>query len=148
MKHFFLAMAGVGTLSLIFCELRAQDATKSVWDGVYSEQQANRGLSQYNQHCLDCHGEDLEGDQETPPLRGGRFAANWDGQRLGDLFLRIRRDMPLNSEAGTLSSAVTADLLAYILSLNGFPPGRADLPRENQLLNEIRFESAKRSGRR
>lgn len=124
--------------------LSAQDSgMRSVWDGVYTVEQAKRGLTQYNKHCLDCHGEDLEGDQETPALRGGRFLTNWEGQRVGDLYLRIHRDMPMNAEAGTLSSAVTADLVAYLLSINRFPPGNAELPRASELLQQIRIEAVK-----
>ncbi|HUJ50281.1 MAG TPA: cytochrome c [Bryobacteraceae bacterium] len=121
--------------------LHAQDRARSVWDGVYTEAQAKRGLPLYNQHCLDCHGDDLEGDAETPALKGGTFLTNWDGQKLGDLFTRIHRDMPLNFEAGKLSSAVVADLLAYILNINQFPPGSVELPHAVEVLNEIRFQA-------
>ena len=128
--------------------LGAQDRARSVWDGVYTEAQARRGLPLYNEHCLDCHGDDLEGDAETPPLRGGPFLTNWDGQKLGDLYTRIRRDMPLNSEAGKLSSPVVADLVAYILSINRFPPGSAELPHAVEVLNEIRFEAQRPATKR
>ena len=121
--------------------LRAQEGPRSVWDGVYSQVQAQRGLPLYNKHCLDCHGDDLEGDAETPPLKGGTFLTNWDGQKLGDLYTRIHRDMPLNSEVGKLSSQVVADLVAYILSINQFPPGSAELPHAVEVLNEIQFQA-------
>ena len=117
--------------------------SKSVWDGVYTEQQAKRGQPLYREHCEDCHGEELEGDAEAPPLSGGEFLINWDGQALGSLYLRIHRDMPLNKDAGRLSPSVSADLLAFILSVNHFPPGRTELPPRAEVLNEIRFESAK-----
>jgi len=146
-RQAILAIAGAGALCAAYTGLRAQDVKRSVWDGVYTEAQARRGLAQYNDHCLDCHGEDLEGDAETPALRGGTFLTNWDGQRLGDLYLRIRRDMPLNFEAGKLSPAANADLVAYILSINRFPPGAAELPHASEILNEIRFE-VERGGRK
>jgi mono/diheme cytochrome c family protein len=146
-RRVILTIAGAATLCAAYTVLRAQDLKRSVWDGVYTEAQARRGLTQYNDHCLDCHGEDLEGDAETPPLRGGTFMTNWDGQRLGDLYLRIRRDMPLNFEAGKLSPAANADLVAYILSINHFPPGVAELPHSSEVLNEIRFE-VDRGGRK
>jgi mono/diheme cytochrome c family protein len=139
-RQLTLVIATVVTLCAAYSTVHAQDVKRSVWDGVYTVEQANRGLSQYNDHCLDCHGEDLEGDAETPPLRGGTFLTNWDGQRLGDLYLRIRRDMPLNFEAGKLSPAVNADLVAYILSINRFPPGAAELPHAAEVLNQIRIE--------
>jgi len=136
-----ILIASAAAISLAYSTVRAQDTTRSVWDGVYTEAQAKRGLPLYNEHCLDCHGDDLEGDAETPPLRGGAFLTNWDGQRLGDLFIRIRRDMPLNAQAGKLPSAVVADLVAYILSINRFPPGASELPHATEVLNEIRFEA-------
>ncbi len=140
-RHLFVVTASAVALSAGYSELRAQNRQRSVWDGVYTEAQAKRGLPLYNQHCLDCHGDDLEGDAETPPLRGGTFLTNWDGQKLGDLYTRIHRDMPLNSEAGKLSSAVVADLVAYILSINQFPPGPEELPHAVEVLNEIRFQA-------
>lgn len=142
MRYVLMVMAGLAALSLAR-PLRAQDTKRSTWDGVYTKEQANRGLPLYNKHCLDCHGDDLEGDAETPPLKGGPFLTNWDGQKLGDLFTRIHRDMPLNYEAGKLSSAVVADLVAYLLGVNGFPPGKAELPHAVEVLNEIRFDIKK-----
>jgi len=140
-RHLFVVTASVAVLSAGYSALHAQNRQRSVWDGVYTEAQAKRGLPLYNQHCLDCHGDDLEGDAETPALKGGTFLTNWDGQKLGDLFTRIHRDMPLNFEAGKLSSAVVADLLAYILNINQFPPGPAELPHAVEVLNEIRFQA-------
>lgn len=139
-RRSIVMLAGGVLLSASYAGLRAQDRPRSVWDGVYTETQAKRGLPLYNEHCLDCHGDDLEGDAETPPLRGGPFLTNWDGQKLGDLYTRIRRDMPLNSEAGKLSPAVVADLVAYLLSINRFPAGSKELPHAVEVLNEIRFE--------
>lgn len=138
----------IAGLCLRYGIARAQETTRTVWDGVYSEAQAQRGLPLYNQHCLDCHGDDLEGDAETPALRGGSFLTNWDGQKLGDLYTRIRRDMPMNSEAGKLSPAVVADLVAYILSINRFPPGAKELPHAPEVLNEIRFQIQRPAARR
>ena len=35
---------------------------KSVWDGVYSEEQASRGKDEYEYNCGNCHIHDLSGD--------------------------------------------------------------------------------------
>ena len=144
-RHTLLALAG--TFAVAYTALHAQDVTQSVWDGVYTREQAERGLSEYNVHCLDCHGEDLEGDAETPPLRGGQFLTNWDGQTVGALYTRVRRDMPLNFDAGKLSPEVNAALVAYVLSINKFPPGPVELPHATEVLNQIRFE-VERGGRK
>ena len=133
-------MTGIAILLAAYCALRAQQTIMSVWDGVYTRQQAERGQPLYREYCEDCHGEELEGDAETPPLAGGAFQTNWDGLPLGDLYTRIRRDMPLNKDAGKLSPDINTALLAYILSLNHFPPGPAELPHAVEVLNQIRFE--------
>ena len=52
--------------------------TQSTWDGVYTEDQAARGQTAYRQNCGRCHGADLSGTFEVPPLVG-RFATYWSG---------------------------------------------------------------------
>ena len=138
------AMIGIVVISIAYSPVRAQQTfTRSVWDGVYTEQQARRGEPKYKEHCALCHGDHLEGDEEDPPLAGALFLTNWDGLPLGSLFVRIRRDMPLNWKVGKLNPEVCADILAYMLSVNGFPQGNADLSHAAEVLNQIRFESAK-----
>ena len=39
-------------------------ATPPVWQGVYTEAQAARGLSEYTTHCARCHRDDLSGYNE------------------------------------------------------------------------------------
>ncbi len=119
----------------------AQQRSRSVWDGVYTREQARHGHDQYERLCADCHGDELEGDVvEHPDLAGGNFRDRWNGQTLGDLFERIHRDMP-QKNPGTLSREAAADLVAFILSANNFPAGKQDLPHDTPSLDEIRFES-------
>ena len=47
---------------------QATPAAKSVWDGVYSEAQADRGKSIYEQNCAFCHLSDLTGQGFAPAL--------------------------------------------------------------------------------
>jgi len=121
----------------------AQEATRSVWDGVYTEEQAARGKPLYNQHCASCHADTLMGGEMSPPLVGGDFLSNWNGLTMGELFERIRTTMPQN-KAGKLSREVNADITAYILSVNKFPAGKAELPRTVEFLKEIRIDSEKK----
>src|SRR6266478_1833947 len=83
--------------------------TRSVWDGVYTEEQAQRGQPLYRESCASCHGDTLKGAAEAPPLSGGPFMANWNGLTLGDLFERIRRTMP-QDKPGRLSRQYKADI--------------------------------------
>src|SRR5579862_6619407 len=57
--------------------------TRSVWDGVYSQDQAGRGKALYTKECAGCHGTELTGGEEAPPLTGGAFTANWNGLSVG-----------------------------------------------------------------
>ncbi len=115
---------------------------RSVWDGVYTEDQAKRGEPVYRKECAACHGDRLTGGESAPPLTGGAFLANWNGLTLSDLFDRIRKTMP-QSGPGRLTRQQDADVLAFMLSANKFPAGKTELYRRSEMLREIRFDAAK-----
>ena len=119
-----------------------QAESRSVWDGVYTEEQARRGETVYKKECGACHGEILTGGESAPPLTGGAFQANWNGLTLGDLFDRIRKTMP-QSKPGSLTRQQDSDVLAFMLSINKFPAGKTELYRQSEMLKEIRFETKK-----
>jgi quinoprotein glucose dehydrogenase len=122
--------------------LGAQPATKSVWDGAYTEAQAARGKDLYSKECGSCHGPELTGGEMAPGLAGGEFLAGWDGLTLGDLFERIRISMPQNAP-GSLPNQTNADILAFMLASNKFPAGQTELPKEAMILKTIKFEAKK-----
>ncbi|MGB9067865.1 MAG: c-type cytochrome [Candidatus Acidiferrales bacterium] len=147
-----MKIATIAILALVV--LAAQDALSSarsgqssssdeisVRDGVYTETQAERGHSLYNQNCMSCHGAALGGGEQAPPLAGGQFIATWDGLTVGDLFDRIRVSMPLD-DPGRLSGQEVADISAYILNANGLPPGKNELAHQTELLKAIQIESS------
>ena len=137
-----MKIAAIITLALAGAFLAAEQAeTRSVWDGVYSRAQADRGRTRYESACAECHGDDLEGDVvEHPELAGGNFRDKWNGLSLGELFERIRRDMPPN-KAGSLSRPAAADLVAFILSANQFPEGATELSADLKALAQIRMDA-------
>ena len=122
----------------------AQEATtsRSVWDGVYTVEQATRGEEIYRKECASCHGDSLVGGGGAAPLTGGAFLSNWNGLTVGDLFERIRKTMPQGA-LGKLNKQQDADVLAYLLSFNKFPAGKAELQKQVEFLKEIRFEATK-----
>src|SRR5271156_1262779 len=65
----------------------AEEQSRSVWDGVYTADQANRGAEISSRECEMCHSE--TGDQ-APPLSGDSFLAEWNGQNLDGLFEKMR----------------------------------------------------------
>ena len=135
------AIAGLAAIGALY-SLGAQSPSRSVWDGVFTEEQANRGRALYGQECSGCHGDSLTGADEAPALSGGAFIANWDGLTVGDLFERIRISMPANNP-GKLNREQIADILSYILNFNRFPAGNTELERQTEVLKQIRLEAAK-----
>ena len=143
--RYLKAILALALMTLPLCLLRAQAPaaeSRSVWEGVYTEDQAKRGEPIYRKECAACHGDMLTGGESAPPLTGGAFQANWNGLTMGDLFDRIRKTMP-QSNPGRLTRQQDADILAFMLSVNKFPSGKTELYRQSEMLKEIRFESAK-----
>ena len=141
-----LALVGLTAIGGLGPAIRAQETTRSVWDGVYTEAQARRGEALYRQDCASCHGVTLEGIETAGPLNGARFIANWNGVTVGDMQERVRVSMP-NDRPGTLSRQQTADVLAYVFSVNRFPAGKTELARQTELLKQIKFDATKPAAR-
>src|ERR1700735_2072049 len=110
----FLVLAAV---AVVIC---AQSPDRSVWDGVYTAEQAKRGETLYANNCASCHGSALGGGESAPALAGGEFFANWNGLTLGDLFDRIRVSMPAD-RPGKISRAQNTEVLAVMLRVSQFP---------------------------
>jgi cytochrome c len=127
---------------LITAGLGAQ-STRSVWDGVYTDEQAKRGQPIYARACASCHSADLTGGESAPPLTGGQFMSNWDGLTADQLFKRIKDSMPQNAP-GSLSGQENADILAYMFQVNGFPVGKMELAHQAEALTGIMLESQKK----
>jgi mono/diheme cytochrome c family protein len=122
--------------------IAASQSSRSVWDGVYSADQAKRGQARYTELCASCHGDTLGGGESAPPLAGGEFLSNWNSLTVGDLFDRTRSTMPQNNP-GSLSREANAEIMAYLLNANQFPPGKDALPQASEVLKEIRIEAIK-----
>ena len=116
----------------------------STWDGVYTDAQADRGRTTYMQNCGRCHGADLSGTYEIPPLTG-RFMPYWSGSTLDVLFDYVSTAMPLD-HPGALGPAANADIVAYLLKANAIPSGARELGADRMKL--IHFDPAKPAARR
>ncbi len=120
----------------------AAAAPSSVWDGVYSSEQAGRGQKLYKSDCSRCHGQDLEGVDDSPPLVGEAFLKKWRGKTVNRLVDLTRRTMP-SDDPGGLTREQCTDLTAYLLSANGFPVGKTDLPSDIESQRGIMVEAKK-----
>ena len=124
-------------LSITLFALAALAQPRSIQDGVYSNTQARRGGRVYRGNCATCHGPGLRGTEAGPGLRGGAFLGGWSGAPLSELLLYVRDTMP-QDDPGGLSEMDYSDVLAYILQVNEFPAGDAELESD---LEQIRIES-------
>jgi len=115
---------------------------KTTSDGVYSDAQAKRGEAAYAKTCAGCHGPDLAGADTAPSLTGGEFNAGWTDQTLDDLFERIKTTMP-GDAPGSLPGEQVADILAFVLSKDGFPAGQSELA-AGPGLKDIKFVATKK----
>ncbi|MBM3779816.1 MAG: cytochrome c [Acidimicrobiia bacterium] len=114
-------------VSALAATVAAQGTPPSQQDGVYTAAQAKRGEALYATNCAPCHNWDLKGNEIGPALAGTAFTARWNGRTLGDLFIFTQALMPQHSPGG-LAPSQTADILAYMLQVDGAPAGRAELP--------------------
>ncbi|HKK93135.1 MAG TPA: cytochrome c [Longimicrobiales bacterium] len=98
----------------------------SLADGVFSEAQAERGYMVFRDTCADCHG--------TSEMHGADFMFEWEGSSVGRLYRMISRTMP-DDDPGSLPRQNYIDVLTYILDLNDFPAGSADLMADTERLD-------------
>jgi len=144
-KSLMFGAAAAAAVFMARSPLLAQDAGRSVWQGIYTDAQASRGQSAYGQNCAVCHGATLGGTGEPPPLAGPEFIAIWNGLSVGELFDRIRSTMPLD-RPGALSRETYADILSYVLKSNSYPAGASELSTRSEVLATIRMEANRPTG--
>jgi mono/diheme cytochrome c family protein len=109
----------------------------TVWDGVYTREQADRGETLYAGRCARCHGDVLQGVEAAPALAGLTFYANWEGETLDALFERMRTSMP-QDRPGSLTRTENADILAYMLRVAKYPAGTMMLDSQGGALTRVR----------
>jgi len=103
-------------------------SVRTVWEGVYTSQQAERGRAAYDLHCASCHRDDLSGYDGI--LRGSRFMEKYREANLDLLFGKTKSTMPRNSP-GSLSDQMYTDVLTYVLQSNDIPAGASELAPED-----------------
>jgi hypothetical protein len=82
--------------------------------------------------CVSCHAASTH--------TGPAFATSWVGKPLSELFSYVSERMPKN-DPGSLSWEDYADVVAYLLRLNGMPTGREELPADSVRLKDIRIQA-------
>jgi mono/diheme cytochrome c family protein len=121
-----LLACAIGFLACATLAASAQDgkaAGPTVWDGIYTNAQADRATATFDSTCARCHTLGADG---TRPLSGDKFWQSYTQKTVGDLLTYVRTSMP-NGQPGTLPAATYNDLVALILKSNGFPAGAAEV---------------------
>ena len=127
-----IVAATLGSLGLF----ATQSGSGSVWDGVFTEDQAARGKSAYAQECAACHLDDLLGDGIAPALTGAAFDFRWGELSVADMRAAIRATMPQGAPA-SLSAQAYVNIISYILQANDLPSGDSELPTDEAPLSQI-----------
>jgi len=102
---------------------QAPPAARTVWDGVYTEAQAERAQGIFGASCARCHTLTADGNR---PLSGEKFFEGYTQRTVGDLLNYVSTNMP-NGAGGSLSAGSYNDLVALILKSNGFPAGSSEV---------------------
>ena len=117
----------LGSLSAVVVGAQGAKPTgPTVWDGVYTDAQADRATGVFSQTCERCHTLTSQG---TRPLSGDKFWEGYTQKTVGDLLNFVKTNMP-NGQGGSLPAATYNDLVALILKSNGFPAGKSEVAPE------------------
>src|SRR4026208_2604052 len=114
----------LGSLSTVVMTAQGAKPTgPTVWDGVYTDAQADRASGVFSQSCERCHTLTSQG---TRPLSGDKFWEGYTQMTVGDLLNFVKTNMP-NGQGGSLPATTYNDLVALILKSNGFPADKTEL---------------------
>lgn len=129
-----LALASsIGAVNVGAAQTKAAAPTKAASEGVYTAEQASRGLTLYDTSCASCH--------ELGKFKGAEFAHTWTDKPLTDLHGAVV-SMPMDAP-GSMKPQEYADILAYFLSINGYPAGKAELEGTDEAIKAIKLDAKK-----
>jgi mono/diheme cytochrome c family protein len=128
-------LAGLGT---------STDKKVSVWSGVYSAAQNERGEEVHSGACAQCHGPRLNGAGQpdmppSPAIARASFLRKWSGQTVAALFVYVCTKMPPDNP-GTLNEQQCADAIAHMFAMSNIPAGNKELPPDRNALASIVIE--------
>ena len=139
-RPLFLVL-GIALLGAGYSSVGAQ-APKTVLDGIYTSAQAERGKAVYAMNCAGCHGDKAEGGAAGPTLSGPDFTNGYKDGTAGALLNKISQDMP-SSAPGSLEGQQYADVFAYLLSINKYPAGQTEAPKDAAVLKAVKMAAPK-----
>src|ERR1051326_2786602 len=124
-KRFITAFVWILLIGFFVTPSRAiQNGRRTIWDGIYSQSQADTGAELIAQ-CRGCHGGDLGGGQ-APALRGEKWLDYWREDTLDSMYSLIKESMPPRA-GSALTESQALSVVAYILQANDLPAGNSAL---------------------
>ena len=98
---------------------------------LYTRAQARAGKRVFLQHCVKCHGRNLQGTL-GPAIAGTSFLQTAQNNHWSLYIIRylVVNNMPLHSP-GSLSKEQYADVLAYLLASSCYPAGDKTFPQQD-----------------
>ncbi|MDB5505363.1 MAG: L-sorbosone dehydrogenase, partial [Devosia sp.] len=131
------AVAAAAPETVPIIEAPAETATAAAGEPpAFTTAQAERGEIAYAANCVSCHGQNLINAGYGPPLAGPYFEGKWFGQSVGALYAYAHERMP-PSRPGALPDQQYADIVAYILEVNGLTAGATELPADTTVLDTM-----------
>ena len=115
------------------------EARTPIADGIppqFTSAQTAAGKRAYNANCAVCHGSTMTNGTFGTPLAGQYFKREWFGRTMAALYDRAHKTMPPAAPA-SLPKETYADILAYILELNGFKAAYTPLPAGGETLEKM-----------
>jgi len=108
----------------------------SMWDGVFTADQAAEGRTIYAANCASCHGATARGGPGNPSLIGNTLNRKYADMPLSVFYDYMAMNMPAG-RPGTLLPQQYADVLAFVLTAHGVEPGENTLTPDRALLDSI-----------
>ena len=116
------------------------ESSISIFDGVFTEAQVERGKVTYEDQCATCHGYDLVSQAGAPHMVMPSFRYGWHGRTIAQKLEQIRTTMPQGFPE-SMSDQEYLEVIAYILDFNGYPTGDRELDADQpEILDKITVE--------
>ena len=132
---------GLALLGTAYSAVQAQGPA-NVNDGIYTAAQAERGKAVFAMQCAGCHGDKAEGGAAGPTLSGPDFTNGYKDGSAGALLNKISSDMPSNAP-GSPEAQQYADVFAFVLSVNKYPAGQTEAPKDPAALKGVKMAAPK-----
>ena len=137
-----LLLSAVMVGGVLFCGSAAAQTENTsdyptVWNGIYTPDQALRGQDAYDLHCGGCHQSDIDAENPDARFRGRMFMERWREYDVESLYDFIRLTMP-RRDPGSLTEDTYLDIVAHFMMVNAFPPGSNEL--DTDVIGSIQIE--------